>query len=159
MAGTSSLAAVLASVPKAWADVLEIPSDLKYPGLEVPELPNLPTDASGVTQFISDYPLLLPAAAGLVLVPLLISQLNGGGGKVQGVSGARALELLGTDDAVIFVDIRSKESARESGDPDLRSVKKNITRLPYSKVRLAVLRSIKIPKVICSRFASRETLL
>jgi hypothetical protein len=134
------LAAALSLVPKAWADGLELPSDLKYPGLEVPELPNLPTDASGITQFISDYPLLLPAAAGLVLVPLLLSQVSGGGSKVQGVSAARALEVLGTEDAVIFVDIRGKEAIKESGDPDLRSVKKGITRLPFSKVPFPVLR-------------------
>ncbi len=132
--GTSGLATVLASIPKAWAEGLEIPSDLTYPSLNVPELPNLPSDASGIGQFISDYPLLLPAAAGLVLVPLLISQITGGGGKVQGVGGLRALEVLASEDPVIFVDIRSKEAIKESGEPDLRPVKKSITRLPFTKV-------------------------
>ena len=130
--GTCGIAATLASIPKAWAEGLELPSDLTY---SVPELPNLPSDASGISQFISDYPLLLPAAAGLVLVPLLISQINGGGSKVQGVGGLRALEVLATEDSVIFLDIRSKEDAKESGDPDLRSVKKSVTRLPFTKVR------------------------
>lgn len=132
--GTGGLAAAIASIPKAWAEGLELPSDLTYPGLKVPEsLQNLPTDVPGIGQFISDYPLLLPAAAGAVLVPLLISQINGGGSKVQGVGALRALELLASEDSVIFVDIRSKEAAKESGTPDLRSVKKNVTRLPFTK--------------------------
>ena len=135
-AGASGLALLL-SASRAWAEGLELPSDLTYPSISVPELPSqLPTDAAGFTQFISDYPLLLPAAAGLVIVPVLISQINGGGSKVQGVSAARVLDLLSSEDAVAFIDIRSKESAKQYGDPDLSSVRKSLIRVPFSKVRL-----------------------
>ena len=131
-AGAGALAALLAT-PRAWAEGLELPADLTYPGLNVPELPNVP-DAAGLSQLVSDYPLLLPAAAGLVVVPLLISQINRGGSKVQGISATRALEVLSTEDAVAFVDIRSKESAKQYGDPNLSSVKKPTIRVPFTKV-------------------------
>lgn len=133
-AGASGLALLL-SAPRAWADGLEIPSDLTYPTISLPELPSqLPTDSAGIAQFISDYPLLLPAAAGLVIVPALISQLNGNRSKVQSVSAARVLDLLSSEDAVAFIDVRSKESAKQYGDPDLSSVRKSLIRVPFSKV-------------------------
>ena len=94
----------------------------------------MPTDSAGLAQFVSDYPLLLPAAAGVLVVPSLISLINGSRSKVQGVSAAKALDVLSTEDAVAFVDIRSKESARQYGDPNLSSVKKSLVRVPYTKV-------------------------
>jgi hypothetical protein len=42
--------------------------------------------------------------------------------------------VLSTEDAVAFVDIRSKESAKQYGDPNLSSVKKPILRVPFTKV-------------------------
>ena len=104
----------------------------------------MPTDSAGLAQLVSDYPLLLPAAAGLVVVPLLISQISGGGSKVQSVSAAKALDVLSTEDAVAFVDIRSKESARQYGDPNLSSVKKALIRVPYMKARILAAETAQI---------------
>ena len=132
-AGLSGGLALLVSAPRAWAEGLELPADLTYPGLNVPELPSLPTESAGIADFISDYPLLLPATIGLLIGPLIISKLNTGSSKVQSISAARALDALNTEDPVVFVDIRNKESVKQYGDPSLSSVKKSIVRVSVLK--------------------------
>ena len=68
-----------------------------------------------------------------MLVPLFVSQVSGSSG-VQGVSAARALTILETEDPVVFVDIRSAADSKSQGSPDLGSVKKAAIRLPFTKV-------------------------
>ena len=136
--GGAGLAAYLASLPRAWAEAdIDLPPQLTSTS-SGPQLPDVnlqfPADAGGVGQFISDYPLALPLAAALVLVPVLISQVSGGGSGVQCVSAARALSVLETEDPAVFLDIRSADDAKEQGSPDLGSIKKAAIRLPFTKV-------------------------
>lgn len=139
----SGLALYIACIPRAWAEAdIELPPQLKSL-TSAPQLPDvniqlpkdiqLPTDAGGIGQFISDYPLALPLAAALVLIPLAFSQASGGSG-VQGVSAARALTVLETEDPVVFLDIRSDSDAKTQGSPDLSSIRKAAIRLPFTKV-------------------------
>jgi hypothetical protein len=135
--GGAGLAAYLASLPRAWAEAdIDLPTQLTSTS-SGPQLPDvnfqLPADAGGIGQFISDYPLALPLAAALVLVPVLISQVSGGGSGVQGVSAARALSVLETEDPAVFLDIRSAADAKDQGSPDLGSIKKAAIRLPFTK--------------------------
>ena len=143
--GVSSLALYLASIPRAWAEAdIELSPQLTSP-TSAPQLPDvniqlpkdiqLPTDAGGIGQFISDYPLLLPLAAALVLIPLAFSQASRGSG-LQGVSAARALSVLETEDPVVFLDIRSASDAKIQGSPDLSSIRKAAIRLPFTKVAM-----------------------
>ena len=136
-AGGVGFAAYVASVSKAWAEAdIDVPPQLtpSGPGPQLPDVNiQLPAEAGGIGQFISDYPLALPLAAALVLVPLFISQVRGSSG-VQGVSAARALNILETEDPVVFVDIRSGADSKSQGSPDLSSTKKAAVRLPFTKV-------------------------
>ena len=148
--GLSGLAVYLASIPKAWAEAdIELPPQLT--SLTAPQLPDvniqlptnvqlptdvqLPTNAAGIGQLISDYPLALPLVAALVLIPLAFSQARGGS-SVQGVSAARALEVLENEDPVVFLDIRSAADSKSQGSPDLSSIKKAAIRLPFTKVAM-----------------------
>ena len=136
-AGGVGFAAYVASISKSWAEAdIDVPPQLtpSGPGPQLPDVNiQLPAGAGGIGQFISDYPLALPLAAALVLVPLFVSQLSGSSG-VQGVSAARALTILETEDPVVFVDIRSGADSRSQGSPDLGSIKKAAVRLPFTKV-------------------------
>ena len=148
--GLSGLAVYLASIPKAWAEAdIELPPQLT--SLTAPQLPDvniqlptnvqlptdvqLPTNAAGIGQLISDYPLALPLVAALVLIPLAFSQARGGS-SVQGVSAARALEVLENEDPVVFLDVRSAADSKSQGSPDLSSIKKAAIRLPFTKVAM-----------------------
>jgi hypothetical protein len=137
IAGAASLAAYLASLPRAWAEAdIDLPPQLTSTsaGSQLPDVNfQLSTDAGGIGQFISDYPLALPLAAALVLVPVVISQVGGGGSGVQGVSAARARSVLETEDPAVFLDIRSAVDAKEQGSPDLGSIRKAAIRLPFTK--------------------------
>ena len=157
LVGGTGLAAYIASLSKAWAEAdIDVPPQLIPPG-PGPQLPDvniqLPAEAGGIGQFISDYPLALPLAAALVLVPLIVSQLSGSSGA-QGVSAARALSILETEDPVVFVDIRSGADSKSQGNPDLGSIKKAAIRLPFTKVSMPDYRHARIV-----RFVSRPTLL
>ena len=139
LAGGIGLAAYVASLSRALAEAdIDIPPQLtpSGPGPQLPDVNfQLPAEAGGIGQFISDYPLALPLAAALVLVPLLVSQVSGSSGA-QGVSAARALTILETEDPVVFVDIRSGADCKSQGSPDLASIKKAAMRLPFTKVSM-----------------------
>lgn len=136
-AGVIGFAAYTASISKAWAEAdIDVPTQLtpSGPGPQLPDVNiQLPAEAGGIGQFINDYPLALPLAAALVLVPLFVSQLRGSS-AVQGVSAAKALNILETEDPVVFVDIRSGADSKRQGNPDLGSIKKAAIRLPFTKV-------------------------
>ncbi len=91
-------------------------------------------------QVISDYPLLIPAGALLLAVPLVGALVGGAsqGAKVGPTSAARAVEALAEDERVIIVDIRSKESVKEYGTPDIRATKKKLNSVPFTKVKIAL---------------------
>lgn len=133
----AGLAVYLASIPRAWAEAdIELPPQLTSL-TSAPQLPDvniqLPANAGGIGQLISDYPLALPLAAALVLIPILVSQVSGADG-VQGVSAARALSILETEDPVVLLDIRNAADAKTQGSPDMSSIKKAALRLPFTKV-------------------------
>jgi len=146
-AGGAGLAAYLAYLPRAWAEAdIEIPPEVtsrisapQLPDIKDIQLPLSVPDAGGIGHFISDYPLALPLAAALVLIPLLISQVSGGGSGVQGIGAARALTVLETEDPVVLLDIRNAAEAKEQGSPDLGSIKKAAIRLPFTKVHPSIL--------------------
>ena len=139
LVGGTGLAAYIASLSQSWAEAdIDVPPQLipSGPGPQLPDVNiQLPAEAGGIGQFISDYPLALPLAAALVLVPLIVSQVSGSSG-VQGVSAARALSILETEDPVVFVDIRSGADSKSQGSPDLGSIEKAAIRLPFTKVSM-----------------------
>lgn len=147
------LPAVLA-VPAAWAEEVaeqaqqaveqgkqvaeqaqqqfKLPSDLQYPsgsGLKIPkELPS----TSGLEEFISQNPAIIAAGVAVVGVGLVIAKLVGKGVNVKKLSAAKAFDLLSNESDIIFVDLRSKQEVNEAGSPDLRSITRKITSLPYT---------------------------
>ena len=151
------LPAVLA-VPAAWAEEVaeqaqqaveqgkqvaeqaqqqfKLPSDLQYPsgsGLKIPkEIPS----TSGLEEFISQNPAIIAAGVAVVGVGLVIAKLVGKGVNVKKLSAAKAFDLLSNESDIIFVDLRSKQEVNEAGSPDLRSIKRKITSLPYTVVRV-----------------------
>ena len=110
---------------------------------DLPSLPaapqvQLPGDAAAL---FADNPLLVFGGAALLAVPLLYSAVSGGlpGAKgAKAISGARAIEALAEEAKAVFVDLRAPQAIKESGSPDLRSVRKKAITLPYAKVKPAL---------------------
>lgn len=110
----------------------KLPSDLQYPsgsGLKIPkEIPS----TSGLEDYVSENPAIIAAGVGVVAVGLVIARLVGRGVNVKKLSAAKAFDLLSSDSDIIFIDLRSKQEVKEAGSPDLRSIKRKITSLPYT---------------------------
>lgn len=110
----------------------KLPSDLQYPsgsGLKIPkEIPS----TSGLEDYVSQNPAIIAAGVGVVAVGLVIARLVGRGVNVKKLSAAKAFDLLSSDSDIIFIDLRSKQEVKEAGSPDLRSIKRKITSLPYT---------------------------
>jgi len=127
------------SAPPALADI----SELTYPGLEVPSIPDSATDAansvassldlSGINAELLDNPLVVGGALVAVLAPLAVRSIVGGGPKPKTVSAAEAYAFLSEDEDVVFLDIRSSADARSSGSPDLSGTKKRVVSAPFTK--------------------------
>lgn len=110
----------------------KLPSDLQYPsgsGFKIPkEIPS----TSGLEDYVSQNPAIIAAGVGVVAVGLVIARLVGRGVNVKKLSAAKAFDLLSSDSDIIFIDLRSKQQVKEAGSPDLRSIKRKITSLPYT---------------------------
>lgn len=110
----------------------KLPSDLQYPsgsGFKIPkEIPS----TSGLEDYVSQNPAIIAAGVGVVAVGLVIARLVGRGVNVKKLSAAKAFDLLSSDSDIIFIDLRSKQEVKEAGSPDLRSIKRKITSLPYT---------------------------
>lgn len=124
-----------------------LPSDLQYPsgsGLKIPK--NLPS-TSGLEDYISQNPAIVAAGVAVVAVGLVIARLVGKGVNVKKLSAAKAFDLLSNGSDIIFVDLRSKQEVNEAGSPDLRSINRKITSLPYTVVSMQ-------SKPLCTNAAS-----
>lgn len=110
----------------------KLPSDLQYPsgsGFKIPkEIPS----TSGLEDYVRQNPAIIAAGVGVVAVGLVIARLVGRGVNVKKLSAAKAFDLLSSDSDIIFIDLRSKQQVKEAGSPDLRSIKRKITSLPYT---------------------------
>ncbi|DBB12492.1 TPA: hypothetical protein ACH3X3_005292 [Trebouxia sp. C0006] len=110
----------------------KLPSDLQYPsgsGLKIPR--DIPS-TSGLEDYVSQNPAIIAAGVGVVAVGLVIARLVGRGVNVKKLSAAKAFDLLSSGSDIIFIDLRSKQEVNEAGSPDLRSIKRKITSLPYT---------------------------
>ncbi|DBA91590.1 TPA: hypothetical protein ACH3X1_003201 [Trebouxia sp. C0004] len=110
----------------------KLPSDLQYPsgsGLKIPR--DIPS-TRGLEDYVSQNPAIIAAGVGVVAVGLVIARLVGRGVNVKKLSAAKAFDLLSSDSDIIFIDLRSKQEINKAGSPDLRSIKKKITSLPYT---------------------------
>ena len=114
----------------------KLPSDLQYPsgaGVRIPkELPS----TSGLEDYVSQNPAVVAAGVAVVAIGLVIARLVGQGVSAKKISAAKAFDMLSEDDSITFVDLRSKAELNETGSPDLRSIKKKITSLPYTTVSM-----------------------
>lgn len=116
------------------AQQFKLPSDLQYPsgaGVRIPkELPS----SSGLEDYVSQNPAVVAAGVAVVAIGLVIARLVGRGVSAKKISAAKAFDMLSEDNIITFVDLRSKAELNETGSPDLRSIKKKITSLPYTTV-------------------------
>lgn len=109
-------------------------------GLSLPDvaLPTIDTGAaSDIAALFSDNPLLVGGGAAIIAIPLAVSAFiksADSAGAVKPTSVERTLQALQEDPRVKLVDIRSKAETKEQGSPDLRSIKKSATVLPYTSV-------------------------
>lgn len=55
---------------------------------------------------------------------------------MRGISAAAAFEALAEEEALVAIDIRSSADVKASGTPDLRSTKKPLKAVPFSKVAI-----------------------
>ena len=116
------------------AQQFKLPSDLQYPsgaGVRIPK--ELPT-SSGLEDYVSQNPAVVAAGVAVVAIGLVIARLVGRGVSAKKISAAKAFDMLSEDNIITFVDLRSKAELNETGSPDLRSIKKKITSLPYTTV-------------------------
>ena len=109
---------------------------------DLPDLPSseavaraIPAAGGSFLDLFADNPVIIAGLAFLALVPVALSFLGGGSLGVKTITAANALTGLGEDPSTVLIDIRSKEEVKEQGSPNLSSVKKRITPLPYTKVR------------------------
>ena len=113
----------------------QLPSDLQYPSGSGLKLPKQIPSSSGLEDYISQNPAIIAAGVAVIAVGLVIARLVGRGVGVKKLSAAKAFDLLSTDSDILFIDLRSKQEVNEAGSPDLRSIKRKITNLPYTVVR------------------------
>ena len=112
----------------AFADSLDLP-EISLPDVDV-------SAASDVASLFSDNPVLIGGGAALIAIPLGVTALlkrNSGAG-VKTTSVARTLQALEEDPRVVLVDIRSRAEIKQQGSPDLRSIKRSATVLPFTNV-------------------------
>lgn len=113
----------------------KLPADLQYPSGTASRLPkNLPS-SSAVEDYISQNPGVIAVGVAILATSLLIARLVGRGVTVKKLSPAKAFDVLSKKSNIFFIDIRSKKEVNESGKPDLRSIKRKITSIPYTTVR------------------------
>jgi hypothetical protein len=128
-------AAFLANVSAAkmaLADELSLP-ELSYPDVTLPDVSSL--SAGGVGDFLSEYSLIIGGGALLLAIPIGISALGKGEAGTKAVTPEQALAALAEDPRVVLVDIRSTAEIKAQGAPNLRSVKRKLVSLPYTKVQ------------------------
>lgn len=135
----------------------KLPSDLQYPsgaGVRIPkELPS----TSGLEDYVSHNPAVVAAGVAVVAIGLVIARLVGQGVSTKKITAAKAFDMLSEDNSITFVDLRSKAELNESGSPDLRSIKKKITSLPYTTVSI---KTCSCPKtMLIARIAIALSLL
>ncbi|XP_062223600.1 protein THYLAKOID RHODANESE-LIKE, chloroplastic-like [Phragmites australis] len=119
------------AAPLSYEETLRLSSDSSGDGGAF-SLPDLGLD--GLVDFVAQNPLVVAAGLAAVALPLVLSQVLGGGGsKPYAVVSARAAyqRLLEEPDAQL-VDIRPLKDAREAGAPDLREAKKKAVAVPYN---------------------------
>lgn len=124
--GSGSGASASASLPSL--------PPVSFPAVDLPSLPSV--DLSGLSLDGVD-PLVVAAGAALVVVPLALGALLGGGGgnKAKAVPAPTALQALEADAGCVLLDIRSKTEAREAGGPNLKGVsKRGPVALPFTVV-------------------------
>ena len=111
-----------------------LPSDLQYPSGAASKLPsNLPS-SSAIEDYFSQNPGVIAAGVAVLATGLLLARLIGTGVTAKKVTAAKAFDILSRNPKTLFVDIRSKKEASETGTPDLRSVKNKVISLPYTTV-------------------------
>ncbi|DBA93344.1 TPA: hypothetical protein ACH3X2_003622 [Trebouxia sp. C0005] len=110
----------------------KLPSDLQYPSGSGLKIPGGSPSTSGLEDYVSQNPAIIAAGVGVVAVGLVIARLVGRGVNVKKLTAAKAFDLLSSDSDIIFIDLRSKQEVNEAGSPDLRSIKRKITSLPYT---------------------------
>ena len=79
---------------------------------------------------------MIAAGVAVLATGLLLARLIGTGVTAKKVTAAKAFDILSRNPSTLFVDIRSKKEASETGSPDLRSVKNKVISLPYTTVRM-----------------------
>ena len=114
----------------------KLPSDLQYPSGSDLKIPREIPSTSGLEDYVSQNPAIIAAGVGVVAVGLVIARLVGRGVNVKKLSAAKAFDLLSSGSDIIFIDLRSKQEVNEAGSPDLRSIKRKITSLPYTTVSM-----------------------
>ena len=132
----------------ALADQLSI----SYPEVTLPAVDaSAASAASDIASLFSDNPLLIGGGAALVAIPVAIGAfLNSGAGAggVKATNVERTLQALAEDPRVVLVDIRSKADIKAQGSPDLKSVKRSPTSLPFTSV-------VKGEVVVDEKFADK----
>jgi len=110
--------------------------------LDLPEI-TLPLDdaiaasaGSDVASIFSDNPVLIGAGAALIAIPLGVFALlrSNSPAGVKPTSVARTIQALEEDPRVALIDVRSRAEIKQQGSPDLRSIKRSATVLPFTNV-------------------------
>jgi chitinase domain-containing protein 1 len=112
----------------AFADSLDLP-EVTLPVVDA-------SAASDVASLFSDNPVLIGGGAALIAIPLGVTALlrSNSPAGVKPTSVARTIQALEEDPRVVLVDVRSRAEIKQQGSPDLRSVKRSATVLPYTNL-------------------------
>jgi chitinase domain-containing protein 1 len=112
----------------AFADSLDLP-EITLPVVDA-------SAASDAVSIFSDNPVLIGGGAALIAIPLAVTALLRGNSSagVKTTSVARTIQALEEDPRVVLVDIRSRAEIKQQGSPDLRSIKRTATVLPFTNL-------------------------
>ncbi|KAG7670810.1 hypothetical protein Ndes2526B_g01435 [Nannochloris sp. 'desiccata'] len=112
----------------AFADSLDLP-EITLPVVDA-------SAASDVASLFSDNPVLIGGGAALIAIPLGVTALLRGNSSagVKTTSVARTIQALEEDPRVVLVDVRSRAEIKQQGSPDLRSIKRSATVLPFTNL-------------------------
>lgn len=116
------------------ADQLQLPSELQDPSAAVDAIRREPW----LNDFVNNNPNFIAAGIAILAISGVVAGLVGQGVKVKQISPAKAFDLLSKDRNIVFIDLRSKAEVKETGSPDLRSVKRKTINIPYTVVTTAV---------------------
>lgn len=112
----------------AFADSLDLP-EITLPVVDA-------AAASDAVSLFSDNPVLIGGGVALIAIPLGVTALlrSNSSAAVKTTSVARTIQALEEDPRVVLVDIRSRAEIKQQGSPDLRSIKRSATVLPFTNL-------------------------